>query len=263
MAFIRGSRKPSLPSRGSGKPVSLRDGTYWIYGLHAVEAALANPRRRLRRLCIADSSYRERPSVKQASIVCELMDAGAMEDLLPEGAVHQKIALQLLPLASWSLEEWLVATKDRPTLRLAALDQLQDPQNLGAIWRLAAAFGIDALLMPDVGSPTENATIAKVASGALELVPSIRVTNLARALTDCKEAGFWTIGMDGHATSSIETLPRFDRAVILLGSEGRGLRPLTARHCDMTVAIPMAPAMESLNVSHAAAIIFHALYRGA
>jgi 23S rRNA (guanosine2251-2'-O)-methyltransferase len=137
------------------------------------------------------------------------------------------------------------------------LDQVTDPHNIGAILRSAAAFGALAVIVPEAGAPDETGVLAKSASGALEVVPLVRVTNLARAMDQLKELGFWCIGMDGHATNSIGDQKLPSRAAFVMGSEGDGMRRLTAENCDFVTKLPMSPAIESLNVSNAAAITLY------
>ena len=141
------------------------------------------------------------------------------------------------------------------------MDQVTDPHNIGAILRSAAAFDAMAVVIPDAGAPEESAVLAKSACGALEIVPLIRVTNLARSMQQLKDAGFWCLGLDGYAKEYISDKKLPARTAFILGSEGDGMRRLTAENCDYTIKLPMSDKMESLNVSNAAAVALYEFYR--
>lgn len=182
----------------------------------------------------------------------EILDARALAQRLPQDAVHQGLILETAPLDGPHIEEILFAAKDDTVLLV--LDQVTDPHNVGAIMRSAAAFGAAAIISQDRNSPPETGTLAKSASGALEIVPWIRVVNLARALDQIADADFWRIGLDGEADTTLaDALPK-GRVCLVLGAEGRGLRHNTAQHCDALAKLPMTGKVESLNVSNAAAI---------
>jgi 23S rRNA (guanosine2251-2'-O)-methyltransferase len=142
------------------------------------------------------------------------------------------------------------------------LDQINDPHNLGAILRSAAAFAVRAVVIPTRRSADLGGAAAKAASGALDLVPLVEVPNLAAALEELKDLGYWRLALDGHAETTIGAAPSFDRVALLLGAEGSGLRRLLLERADLTISLPIAPAMESLNVSVAAGIALNALSTG-
>jgi 23S rRNA (guanosine2251-2'-O)-methyltransferase len=226
---------------------------YWIYGQHAVAAACANPERQvLRLLCTADP---EPPPHEQKP---EIIDRRGLEEHLPMDAVHQGIAAQVAPLDHHDLET-LLADESRSGVVLV-LDQISDPRNVGAILRSAAAFGVIAVIMQDRHAPQEGGALAKAASGALELVPLVRVNNLARALEQLAGVGFWRHGLAKGEGRSLTDLDLNGRIALVLGAEGDGLRPLTRRNCDSLVHLPMDPAMDSLNVSATAAIALFLAY---
>lgn len=273
MSKRRKSRLPP-PSRDRKKPFHAHEGqarpdtSSWLFGQHAVLAALANPKRRCRRLLItAESREHVEDALYSASEkgakrpAPEIVDRSTIDKFLPEGAVHQGLALQIEPLDIIYLEDLIKNQQPMTTTLLVAVDQGTDPRNIGAILRSAAAFGVDAMIVPDKHAPDVTGVLAKAASGALETVPMIRVTNLSRALEQLKEAGYWTIGLDGSGNDSIGKLNWPDRAVLVLGAEGKGLRRLTRENCDFLARIPMTPHMESLNLSNAAAIALYEAFR--
>jgi 23S rRNA (guanosine2251-2'-O)-methyltransferase len=178
---------------------------------------------------------------------------------LPEDAVHQGAALLVHPLDPPPIEE-IIAARPGPVL---LLDQVTDPRNVGAILRSAAAFGAACVIVQDRHAPPESAAMARAASGALETVPLLREVNLSRALLWLQRQGFWTIGLSGDAPRTLaEALPRDRRVALVLGAEDTGLRRLQRETCDELVRLPIAPEMESLNVSAAAAVALYEIARG-
>jgi 23S rRNA (guanosine2251-2'-O)-methyltransferase len=242
----RGSRRDGPGSKGGG-------GGLWFHGRHPIEAALANPLRDVLRLVALPGAADD---LGQDRLPVETVDRKTLESLLPADAVHQGLALKTRPLVQPDVDE--VARPAGPGL-IAILDQVSDPHNVGAILRSAAAFGLRAVIVQDRHSPEETGTLAKSASGALERMPLIRVANLSQALDSLKDHGFWSAGMDARAEVTLRDSGLPDRRVVVLGSEGAGLRRLVRDHCDMLVKLPMSGAVESLNVSNAAAVAFYEL----
>lgn len=230
---------------------SQKTGTYWLYGRHAVQAACENSQRSLRRVYY---SAKQRPDWLAAKISAERREPDALQRMLGTDAVHQGIAAEVDPLDQPHLEE-LLPTK----APLLLLDQITDPHNIGAMLRSAAAFGVGALVLPKDGSPGESAVMAKAACGALERVPLVSVTNLAQAMKTMKDAGYWLVGMDGTARETVSKLRDYRPVGLVMGAEGKGVRRLTADSCDVMVKIPISGAMESLNVSNAAAVALFAM----
>ncbi|MDX2112933.1 MAG: 23S rRNA (guanosine(2251)-2'-O)-methyltransferase RlmB [Alphaproteobacteria bacterium] len=226
----------------------------YLYGKHA---ALANPMRKIKRVMVTKNTAaecaRELASVKNISVV----DGGKIDHLLPKDAVHQGIALECESLPQPSLQDWLAGSPSSQGMIM--LDQVSDPHNVGAILRSAAAFGIGAVVTLERGAAQESGTLAKSASGALEIVPLISVSNLAQAIELLKKDGYWVYGLDGEAKQTIGQVTFDAKTALILGAEGRGLRRLTAERCDMLVKIPMSGQMESLNVSNAAAVAMYEL----
>lgn len=238
-------------------------GLPWFYGTHAVLAALRNPERALHRLLLTSDNRHTIETVlhdiatQRRLPQVEIVRKEEIETLLPPGAVHQGIILQTSPLPSRSLEEVITKAASSENVRVVILDQVTDPHNVGAIIRSAAAFGALAVIVPDRASPDESGTLAKSASGALERVTLVRVTNLSRALHILKEGGFWCVGMDGHADRTLAEAELSGKIALVLGSEGGGLRRLTRETCDYLLRLPINDTVESLNVSNAAAIALY------
>jgi len=237
------STRPNRPNRGGHQSV-------WLYGRHAVLAAVANPERRIERI-LATKEAADRHAAELGNKV-ELFSRDDLGHRLPAGAVHQGLAALMAPLEEPQLEDVLARCgKDALVL---ALDQVTDPHNVGAILRSAAAFGVAGLIVTERHAPADTGVLAKAASGALEIVPLVRAVNLARALEQLKEAGFWLYGLDERGDAAINTLDLGGRACIVLGAEGEGLRRLTVEKCDRLVTIPTAARLAVLNVSNAAAV---------
>jgi 23S rRNA (guanosine2251-2'-O)-methyltransferase len=216
-----------------------------------VLAALANPERRIERL-LAMKDVAERHAAEFAGKSPQILSREDLAQRLPAGAVHQGLAVLTAPLEELGLEDVLARCGDDALV--LALDQVTDPHNVGAILRSAAAFGAAGVIVTERNAPSDTGVLAKAASGALELVPLMRAVNLARALDQLKEAGFWTYGLDERGDAPIGTLDLKGRVCIVLGAEGEGLRRLTAEKCDRLVTIPTQSALAALNVSNAAAV---------
>ncbi|MCW5732143.1 MAG: 23S rRNA (guanosine(2251)-2'-O)-methyltransferase RlmB [Alphaproteobacteria bacterium] len=238
------------------------EGAVWLFGAHALRAALANPRRRLHRLLLTAEAARSLEGRLPAGVAAENVERVKLDQLLPAGAVHQGMAGLFEALPEPDLEE-ACATAAGARNVVVVLDQVTDPHNVGAILRSAAAFGAKALVTTSRNAPEATGTLAKSASGALEIVPLVRVTNLARALDRLAELGYWRIGLDGAATQELAAVPPAPNTVLVLGAEGGGLRRLTQEKCDFLARLPILPVVESLNVSNAAACALYELARKA
>jgi 23S rRNA (guanosine2251-2'-O)-methyltransferase len=185
-----------------------------------------------------------------------LADVADLGRLVPSDAPHQGLVIEAEPLEEVWLDELLQGASERAVLLV--LDQVTDPHNVGAILRSAAAFGAIGIVTQDRHSPPEGGVVAKAASGALERVRWARVVNLARALEEIAEAGFWRIGLAGDAKTELKNAVGPLRVALVLGAEGPGLRPNTREHCDALARLPISDAVESLNVSNAAAVALYA-----
>ncbi len=240
----------------------------WLYGIHAVTAALANPQRRPERLVATPEAaqtwgqrLKEARHPGHGALSIETLSRRDIDALLPEGSVHQGLALRTAPLDQPALEDIFGASPPDSGARrvVVLLDQVTDPHNVGAVLRSAAAFGALAVVALDKGAPEESGTLAKSASGALEVVPYISVVNLARALDSLKEAGFWCLGLAGEARQSLAESAPGAAVALVLGAEGSGLRRLTRERCDLLVKLPTRAPIDSLNVSNAAAVALYEL----
>jgi 23S rRNA (guanosine2251-2'-O)-methyltransferase len=230
-----------------------------LYGRHAVFAALDNPERQFRKLHLTPQTAKT--LVLPKGIVVQYGDDHDLGRLVPADAPHQGYVLEVEPLDSVWLGDILADANDGDNRPIIVLDQVTDPHNVGAIMRSAAAFNARALVTQDRHAPGESGVLARAASGALETLPWSRVVNLARALDEIGEAGFWRIGLDGEAETDLETAMAKTQPCLVLGAEGEGMRQLTRERCDQLAKLPIAPEMESLNVSNAAAIALYAAAR--
>ena len=225
-----------------------------LWGKHAVAAALDNPERRV----LKAWATREAAEFMQfpADLPVTMAEAPDLGRLVPSDAPHQGVVVEVEPLEDVWLGDLLAQADERAALLV--LDQVTDPHNVGAILRSAAAFGALGIVTQDRHSPPESGALAKAASGALERVPWARVVNLARALDEIAEAGFWRIGMAGEADSDLKDALGPAKVALVLGAEGPGMRQNTREHCDALARLPISDAVESLNVSNAAAVALYA-----
>ncbi len=235
--------------KGGGNPNRPR---FW--GKHAVAAALDNPERRV----LKAWATREAAGFMQfpEGVPLTLADVADLGRLVPHDAPHQGVVIEVEPLEDVWLGDLLADANERSILLV--LDQVTDPHNVGAILRSAAAFGAVGIVTQDRHSPVESGALAKAASGALERVPWARVVNLARALEEIAEAGFWRIGLAGDASTDLKDALGPKQVALVLGAEGPGMRSNTREHCDALARLPISDAVESLNVSNAAAVALYA-----
>lgn len=247
--------KKGPPGASNRKPGAVSD--EWLWGWHAVSAALDNAARKSpERLLATPERSKEIEARFGRQKVLETLDPQAIAAHLPAGAVHQGIALRVPHLQAWGLD----AFEAKPGAVLLMLDQVTDPQNVGAILRSAAAFGVGGVILQDRHAPKLAGALAKAAAGAVDMIPSARVINLSRALEELTELGWRAVGLAGDAKQTLDQVLDGRPTVLVLGSEGEGLRRLVAEHCDELARIDMPGGFESLNVSAAAAV---ALYEAA
>jgi 23S rRNA (guanosine2251-2'-O)-methyltransferase len=223
-----------------------------LFGIHAVEAALANPRRQaIRILATENAAHRLGPLIGRRGLKPEPATPRDLDRLLGADAVHQGVALEAEPLSPIGLDE------ADPNGILLVLDHVTDPQNVGAALRSAAAFGASGVVMTERHSPPLHGALAKAASGALDIVPVILVKNLAQALAELGERNVLRVGLAEEAETALEQAALTLPLALVLGAEGRGLRQLTREHCDLVCRISTQSALASLNVSNAAAVALH------
>lgn len=250
---LRGRAGRMKGGRGSGRA---SPGQVRLWGRHAVEAALKNPERQHRKLWATREGVASLDGELPADFPVEYADVQDLARLVAKDAPHQGLVLECAALEDRFLDEVLDGDPARPII---VLDQVTDPHNVGAIMRSAVAFNAAALVTQDRHAPPEGGVIAKSASGALETLPWIRVVNLARAMEEMAEAGYWRIGLTGHTETSFgDALPAGPVAIIL-GAEGEGMRQNIETHCDALARLPISNEIESLNVSNAAAIALYAV----
>lgn len=237
---------------------------HWLYGRHAVAAALANPRRRIKRGFATKNAadwLKEIGAAPDRLALLEDARPDAIDRLLPSGAVHQGLAVEAHDLERARLKD--VCAPEGGRRPVVVLDQITDPQNIGAIFRSAAAFGARAAIVQERRTPPLSGALAKAAAGAVETLPCVKAVNISRALEALKDLGYFCAGLAGESAAPIATLPKDRPIAIVLGAEGAGLRKLVGETCDGLFRIPIEPVMESLNVSNAAAISLYEATRGA
>ena len=236
---------------------------YWIVGKHAVKAALNNTEREKIRLCIAkDIIFKH--NIK--NLTSEILSREQISNMLGSSISHQGLALQVKPLIKKNIIEFLKKTKTNKNI-IIVLDQITDVQNVGAIIRSAQAFSASAIICQEKNSPKENTLLSRAAAGALEFIPIIYVKNISQTLKLLKENNFWSIGLDGKSKYSLKDISKknnnlFDNNIALvLGSEGKGIRNLVTKNCDICCKIDIKNTIDSLNVSVALAIALYEITR--
>ena len=262
----RGGWNPNPPARtfsdSAPRPSRAKaDADNFVWGRHPVLAALANPARRGmgRLLATPDRAAElERDNLAHGHRI-ETIEPQVLDRMLPPGAVHQGFAFKVQPLEGVALHD----LAEPASGVIVMLDQLTDPQNVGAIFRSALAFGARGIIVQDRHSPALAGALAKASAGATERLPCARVTNLSRALEALAELGWRAVGLDGAAEATLEQALDARPTVLVLGSEGDGIRRLVAEHCDVLARIPMPGGFESLNVSNAAAVALYEARRAA
>jgi 23S rRNA (guanosine2251-2'-O)-methyltransferase len=251
-------RKPNRSHSGgggggpSGEGEKLTDGTVWIYGTHAVMAAMANPKRKVLDLRATRNASEALPEGTRVNLI----EGDELSAKLPAGAVHQGIAVRVTPLEVMEIDQ---AIPDVSGIVLV-LDQVTDPQNIGAVFRSAAAFGVRAIIQQDRKAPPITGSLAKAAVGGIELVPDVRVVNISQTIKQLADDGWMTVGLSGEADKELSEVLDGSPVVLVMGAEGKGLRQLVGERCDYLARIPINAQMESLNVSAASAIALYAAH---
>ena len=250
---LRGRAGRMKGGRGSGRAST---GQVRLWGRHAVEAALMNPDRQHRKLWATREGIAALDGELPPDFPVEYADVQDLARLVAKDAPHQGLVLECAALEDQFLSDVLQSASGAPVV---VLDQVTDPHNVGAIMRSAVAFGAAALVTQDRHAPPESGVVAKSASGALEKLPWVRVVNLARAMEDLAEAGYWRIGLTGEAEETFASALPTSPVAIVLGAEGEGMRHNIEQHCDALAKLPISSEIESLNVSNAAAIALYAV----
>ena len=250
-------RAPKDKSRFAPKPKPVRpgipEGVAVLYGWHTVAAALANPRRKVRKIVATENAARRLAEEGLAlPIAPEIVRPDTIAARLSPDAVHNGLLAEAEPLSDLELEE----ISDQGSVLM--LDQITDPHNVGAILRSAAAFGVQAIVTTARHSPEATGVLAKAASGAVDLVPIVTVQNLARALTELKERGWLTVGLDSEGETDLPAADLRAPLALVLGAEGKGLRALTRETCEIRARLALPGVLKSLNVSNAAAVALYA-----
>jgi 23S rRNA (guanosine2251-2'-O)-methyltransferase len=236
------------------------DGSIWLWGTHAVDAAVLNPNRDILEIIATKNAASHLPqSLNAKNIKIKVVEPEFLSEFLPPNSVHQGIAARVKPLPAPDYDKVLEGAKF-----VFVLDQLTDPQNIGSIFRTAAAFGAAAIIQQDRKAPPITGSLAKAAQGGIEIIPDLRVVNISQTIIELSEQGFCCIGLDmtENSPSIAKALDGEKRPIaIILGAEGKGLRQLVSERCDCIAHIPMPGKMESLNVSNAAAIAAYEVCR--
>ncbi|WP_339045597.1 23S rRNA (guanosine(2251)-2'-O)-methyltransferase RlmB [Candidatus Mesenet endosymbiont of Agriotes lineatus] len=235
---------------------------FWLYGKHTCISALKNKNRLCYELLLSPTFYKQnykelRDYIEAKNV--KVIETNKFNTILASHVNHQGIALKVAPLKNFELQEIIEKSTNKSTVLI--LDQITDTYNIGSILRTSACFGMDALILTYKHSPCENASIAKAASGTLEITPLLYVTNIVKTIKLLKEQGYWCYGLDCHASQNLDSISKFyDKRIIIVGSEDKGLRRLVKENCDFLIKIPISPNIDSLNVSNAAAIVLYSIY---
>jgi 23S rRNA (guanosine2251-2'-O)-methyltransferase len=237
-------------AKGPGSGRGAVDPSGWVWGWHAVEAALANGERKAPAKVLATAERAERIKALHPHLAVEVMENGDIARRLPPGAAHQGAAVQTPALEGVALED----LADPAQGFIIMLDQVTDPQNVGAVFRSAAAFGARGVILQDRHAPALGGALAKAAAGAIDKVAAVRAVNLARALDRLSDLGWTIVGLSGSGEIDLADALDGGPTVLVMGSEGEGMRRLVQEHCDLLARIPMPGGFESLNVAAAAAV---------
>lgn len=249
------------PPRAKGPRIHMT-----VFGIHAVEAALLNPDREIATFYVTDLTEDLGYDLVEKAMKLgldrpkpTLLEKQTFERALPKGTVHQGVGLDTNPLPEVYLSDVINRTKSKEKAVVVLLDQVTDPHNLGAVMRSACAFGAEAIIVQSRHAPELGGIVAKTACGAMEHIDVIYETNLARAIENLQENGFFAVALDERGEKTIGQAMQYAKTVLVLGAEGPGLRPLIRDKCDVLVKLPTSGALSSLNVSNAAAVALYAV----
>ena len=238
----------------------------WIYGKHSVINACLNPNREVSKILVVKDVYNDLYDTLNKNSIAksykiEIVDKKHIESLIPVDSVHQGYLALVKPIDKVFIEDIINNINNKEKSTILILDQVSDPRNIGAIMRTAVAFDVDAIVTTKDHAPKETSSMVKAATGGIEILPWVDVVNLANTIKLLKDNGFWIVGMDANTKENIDSLT-FKKTAIIFGAEGKGLRELTRKSCDVLAKIPMNNKnMESLNISNAVAIALFSLYK--
>jgi len=245
-------------------PKRQQNSIFWVYGYHATIAALRNPNRRKNELLLTSDAQKRIVQEKGLEIINEvkqkILTRVEIDNLVGKNINHQGICLSVEKIQKRTIKEFL-SVQDENNSTLVLLDQLEDSQNVGAIFRSALAFNINGILLTESQSVNENGFIAKSACGGLDKVPFTYISNLSSAIKTLKDNGYWVYGLEGKANKLIDEIDFPNKTVLVLGSESDGMRKITSSFCDELIKIKISDELESLNVSNTAAVAFYHLSR--
>jgi len=236
-----------------------------LYGLHSVEEAVKAGRRRFDHVLVARE--REDARLEQLAALCRsagirvLQEAREQLTLLAQTPAHQGVVALVRAQESLSIEDLFAPEKAGAARLLLALDGVEDPQNLGALLRVADGAGVDGVVLTERRSAPLSPVAVKASAGAAEHLRIARVVNLVRTLEELKRRNLWIIGLDERGTCDYDQFDLTGDCVVVLGREGAGLHELVRRTCDHLLRIPMAGGVSSLNVSTAGAVVLYEAFR--
>jgi len=235
--------------------------SYYLYGMHPVLSAINSKRRNIFSV-LCNKKVFEEYSEKIKNYNHKIVDNNTISNLVGRDASHQGICANVSPLKLIDIRE--IDFSDKKNEKIAILDQVTDVHNVGAIIRSALFFGINTIIMQKDSSPEESPAMAKSSSGAIEYINFCKVTNISSSIEYLKENGFWILGLDSNQKQKIDSKILSGKIAVVLGSEGFGIRKLVKSKCDYLMSIDskienpnISLSIDSLNVSNAAAIIFH------
>ena len=229
---------------------------HWIYGTHAVEAILKNKQRRVVKFCVLREDT-ELANIRQ-DLKPTVVDKNFFYRTFGRDALHQGCAVLVHDVEKLFIEDVVAIEGDSPVI---VLDQVTDPQNIGAILRSCAVFGARALIVQDSGSPENTSVVAKTASGALEIVPIVRVANISRTIQFLKDNMFWCVGLSEYGAKVLSEMDLKGRFAFVIGSEGKGMRRLTMESCDVLAKLPSSERFSTLNAAQACTVTLYESFR--
>jgi len=233
----------------------MKTGSFWIGGKHAVLSAIKNPKRKIYKLIITEENQKDfAPKNFNKKIIIEIKDKKEIDKIfITETIVHQGVAAEIENIPAVELKEYL-KNKNNSKNTVVVLDDITDQRNIGSIIRSCSAFNIDAVIILEKNYNPKNKMMYKSASGAMEFINIIPVSNITNALEVLKKNNYWVYGLDGHAKENIEDQKWSNHNAFVFGSEGEGLRRLVKENCDHLIKIQINKQIESLNVSNAVSV---------